>query len=121
MFKYIFKSMPVINSYNISRANLVRIIDESLADSGVNEELQNNIVRLARTITKVDFNTWKCDNSCGCPLTLAGVVNIDNQSDKAGQNYLPTTLGAKFYGEFDIRMRKHLRADSGASTATVID
>lgn len=120
MFKFRFSESHSTKEYTMPRRDFISILQESLDESGsIDYEVKTKLLRLGDTIPKVDFSAWRCVGSCGCPLTLAGVVHIDN-NDESGDG-LPEELGGRFYTAFDNKMsRYHNHGAGGGGIVTII-
>jgi hypothetical protein len=67
------------------------------------DSLIHSVKALARVTPKIDANTWKCVNSCGCPMVAAGYVLFESQlrpeQRDDPQYWSPPET---FAGEFDL-------------------
>jgi hypothetical protein len=91
-------------------------IDEDKIDA----ELQPEAIRAAiRNTDKIDSHAWKCENSCGCPLTAAGRIQFIDASDEHGRSVDDSTVLSAFYSKFDELMGEFWKGTPGGLGSTI--
>lgn len=63
---------------------------------------------IARTTREIDAFTFKCTNSCGCPLTAAGAVRVIEPNGSLASDLVPFPY-SEFARRFDQRVGAFVR------------
>lgn len=108
----------------ISRADLVRFIEEAIGQAELDETnpaLASQLRSVAQNNRYIAANTWGVRTVlaekplCGCPLTEAGVIDLvdtpGNEADKFNQTRLNINL-SRFYISFDNKMTARFGRES---------
>lgn len=95
-----------------TRSKFRRVIEEAILLSKLDEchpTLANKLRMVGETAPRIATNGWKLRNRshslvCGCPLTEAGVVSIDNEDGDWDRNPDRRKAAESFFLNFDINM-----------------
>lgn len=74
-------NLDEVDSKTITRDEFRFLIDSSLVLLPENRRLLLPLLKLEelkRSAKEISAHSWKCSNSCGCPMTAVGAVNLVN-------------------------------------------
>jgi hypothetical protein len=116
----VYSSRPAVNLLPLPRAKFIELIDEAIAltlnDSDVTVDVNqlnpDRLRQVARTNKTIDAGSWKCANSCGCPLTAAGYVTLIPANDERDDASRPTVLD-EFADQFDSAVAQYISDGQG--------
>lgn len=102
---YIKQENQALGEFTISRSRLIEIVNDAVDEAlgyGLDPVIAEDLRDVAKTTNQIDYGSFKCYGSCGCPLTKAGVVKYNPEREE--NTDLSYSHGAEFPGVFDALM-----------------
>lgn len=114
-----FSDTPDYNERTISRSMLRTAVEAGIRAVPAEQRgeiYEEEVRRMAETTDTIDAYTWRCRNSCGCPMTKVGAAL---PAPDALSGSAPSAAGA-FAGAFDSKIVGMLGSVGRALKLTVV-